>query len=63
MSAQRIEYFCDLLADVQAAVEEAGVREQDQGLVLAALIESDAANGLRKALLDLAEATRRAGRA
>ncbi len=63
MSLQRIEYFRDLLADACAALEETGVEPQDHALVLAALIESDAANGIRKALLDLTEATRKAGRA
>jgi len=47
----RLEYFKDLSADCAHAVVELGIEEEHQGVVIAALIQSDSYNGLRKALL------------
>ena len=47
----RSEYFKDLIADCIHAVDEMGVTEEHQGVVIAALIQSDSYNGLRKAML------------
>lgn len=47
----RSEYFKDLLIDCLEAVDEMGVAEAQQGVVIAALIQSDSCNGLRKAML------------
>jgi hypothetical protein len=47
----RLEYFKDLIADCAQAVDELGIEEEHQGVVIAALIQSDSYNGLRKALL------------
>jgi hypothetical protein len=47
----RQAYFDDLLNDCLNAVEEARIPEEQQGVVMAALIQSDSYNGLRKALL------------
>lgn len=62
MSLQRTEYFEDLLDDARTAVEQVGANPQEAAMLMAALISSDALNGIRKALLEVAEATRRAGR-
>lgn len=51
MSAMRREYFKDVLEDALAVCEEIGIEPEDQGAVIAALIQSDSLNGLRKALL------------
>jgi len=50
MSARKI-YFDDLLKDCLEAVIEADIPEDQQPAVIAALIQSDSLNGLRKALL------------
>ena len=47
----RAEYFKDLLVDCVEAVDEIGITEDQQGAVIAALIQSDSYNGLRKAVL------------
>lgn len=47
----RAEYFKDLLVDCVEAVDEIGITEDQQGVVIAALIQSDSYNGLRKAML------------
>jgi hypothetical protein len=44
-------YFQDLLEDCLNAVLEMEIPEEHQGVVIAALIQSDSYNGLRKALL------------
>lgn len=44
-------YFQDLLEDCINAVFEAEIPPDQQGVVIAALIQSDSYNGLRKALL------------
>lgn len=51
MSAMRKEYFRDLLRDCLDICEEMEIDPEDQGAVIAALIQSDSTNGLRKALL------------
>jgi hypothetical protein len=53
MSARQA-YYEDLLEDCMNAVIETGVPEDQQGVVIAALIQSDSYNGLRKALLQAA---------
>ncbi len=50
MSARKA-YFDDLLNDCIDAVHEAGIPPEKQPVVIAALIQSDSLNGLRKALL------------
>jgi len=47
----RTEYFKDLLADCTQAVDEMDITKEHQGVVIAALIQSDSYNGLRKAVL------------
>lgn len=47
----RSEYFKDLIADCVQAVDDLGIDEEHQGVVIAALIQSDSYNGLRKAML------------
>jgi hypothetical protein len=47
----RAEYFKDLLVDCIDAVDEVGVAPEQQGIVIAALIQSDSYNGMRKAML------------
>lgn len=61
MSLARMEYFKDVLRDVAEAM---GGEEKmlDAPEVAAALVLSDAINGHRKALLDVSEALRVAGR-
>ena len=51
MSAMRQEYFKDLLRDCMEVCEEMGIEPEDQGPVIAALVQSDSLNGLRKAML------------
>ena len=52
MSIQRSEYFKDVVADAETA--------SPAPEVIAALITSDALNGIRKSMLDLADAIRTA---
>ena len=47
----RVEYYKDLLADCIDAVDQMEISEEHQGVVIAALIQSDSYNGLRKAML------------
>lgn len=49
----RQAYFDDLLNDCLNSVEEAGIPEEQKGVVVAALIQSDSYNGLRKALIQV----------
>ena len=58
MAFARVEYFKELLSDCIDAVIEMEIPEDQQGAVIAALINSDSTNGLRKAMLQ-AEANRR----
>lgn len=51
MSGLRREYFKDVLGDAIAVCEEMKIDPEDQGAVIAALIQSDSLNGLRKAML------------
>lgn len=53
----RSEYFKDLLADCVHAVADLGISEEHQGVVIAALIQSDSYNGLRKAMLQATSPT------
>ena len=53
----RAEYFKDLLVDCVEAVDEIGITEDQQGVVIAALIQSDSYNGLRKAMLQATSPT------
>jgi hypothetical protein len=53
MSARQA-YYEDLLEDCMNAVLEIGIPEEHQGVVIAALIQSDSYNGLRKAVLQAA---------
>ena len=47
----RQEYFDDLLNDCKDAIAKADLEPEDEGMVMAAMILSDAINGLRKAIL------------
>ena len=47
-------YFQDLLEDCLNAVLEMEIPEEHQGVVIAALIQSDSYNGMRKAILHAA---------
>lgn len=51
MAQARFEYFKDLLTDCIEAVVEMEIPEEQQGIVIAALIYSDSYNGMRKAVL------------
>ncbi len=64
MSLQRQEYFEDLINDALVVLERRWPEHDvaDQPEVVAALIVSDALNGMRKSLLDLSEAVRSVGR-
>lgn len=64
MSLQRQEYFEDLINDAMVVLERRWPEHDvaDQPEVVAALIVSDALNGMRKSMLDLSEAVRSAGR-
>lgn len=62
MSGQRQDYFRDLLHDCEAVCEEFNICADDRALVVAALIVSDGANGVRKALLTVGGAGRFGGR-
>ena len=54
----RSEYFKDLIADCIQAVDEIGVTEEYRGTIIAALIQSDSYNGMRKAMLQALAAQR-----
>lgn len=60
MSLARMEYFKDVLRDVTEAMGGEN-KMLDAPEVAAALVLSDALNGLRKAVLDLSESTRHRG--
>ncbi len=64
MSLQRQEYFEDLINDALVVLERRWPEHDvaDQPEVVAALIVSDALNGMRKSMLDLSEAVRSVGR-
>lgn len=64
MSLQRQEYFEDLINDAMVVLERRWPEHDvaDQPEVVAALIVSDALNGMRKSMLDLSEAVRSVGR-
>ena len=47
----RSDYFKDLIVDAVEAVDELGIPADQQGVIIAALIQSDSYNGVRKALL------------
>lgn len=51
MSGLRREYMKDVLSDARAVCEEMGIKPEDQGVVIAALIQSDSFNGVRKAMM------------
>lgn len=51
MSGLRREYMKDVLQDALAVCEDVGIPLEDQGVVIAALIQSDSYNGIRKAML------------
>ncbi len=58
MNARR-EYLEDLLVDCMDAARD--VPEQHQGVIIAALVLSDSLNGLRKAILQMANPRQRQG--
>jgi len=64
VSLQRQEYFEDLINDALVVLERRWPEHDvaDQPEVVAALIVSDALNGMRKSMLDLSEAVRSVGR-
>ena len=47
----RSEYFKFLITDCLQAVSDLDIDEEHRGVVIAALIQSDSYNGLRKAML------------
>lgn len=51
MSLSRTEYFRDLLEDCYTAARQCRIAPEDEATVVAAMIQSDSLNGLRKALL------------
>ena len=53
----RSEYFKDLITDCVHAVNELDIDEEHQGVIIAALIQSDSYNGLRKAMLQATSPT------
>ena len=53
----RVEYYKDLLADWIDAVDQMEISEEHQGVVIAALIQSDSYNGIRKAVLQATSPT------
>lgn len=60
MSGQRRDYFMDLLEDCDAVCERMAIVDpEDRAVVFAALIQSDAINGVRKALLTIGGPQRR----
>ena len=54
----RSEYFKFLITDCVQAVDDLGIDEEHRGVVIAALIQSDSYNGLRKAMLQALAAQR-----
>jgi metal-responsive CopG/Arc/MetJ family transcriptional regulator len=54
----RSEYFKDLIVDCVQAVDDLDIDEEHQGVVIAALIQSDSYNGMRKAMLQALAAQR-----
>lgn len=50
MSLSRTEYFKDLLGDCFDAVRQQDVAPEDEAMLVAALIQSDSYNGIRKAM-------------
>jgi metal-responsive CopG/Arc/MetJ family transcriptional regulator len=54
----RSEYFRDLIADCVQAVDDLDIDEEHQGAIIAALIQSDSYNGMRKAMLQALAAQR-----
>lgn len=50
MSISRTEYFKDLLGDCFEAVRQQDVAPEDEAMLVAALIQSDSYNGIRKAV-------------
>jgi hypothetical protein len=51
MSIARREYFADVLSDALQVCKEMNIDPAAHALVAAALIQSDALNGLRKAIV------------
>jgi len=62
--SSRQQYFIDLLRDCDEAAEQfhGGMNEEQHLQVMTALILSDSLNGVRRALLDVADAVRTGGR-
>lgn len=62
--SSRQQYFIDLLKDCDDAAEEfhGGLDAEQQLRLITALILSDSLNGVRRALLDVADAVRTGGR-
>ena len=54
----RSEYFKFLITDCLQAVSDLDIDEEHRGVVIAALIQSDSYNGLRKAMLQALAAQR-----
>lgn len=52
MSSRR-EYIDDLLQMCSDAVKDAGISQEDEAKIVAALVLSDSINGLRKAMLQV----------
>lgn len=51
MSGLRREYMKDVLQDALAVCQDLQIEPEDVGAVVAALIESDSFNGIRKAMM------------
>ena len=62
MTASRVEYFSDLIADCTDVASRAGVNEADMPVFVAALVLCDGMNGLRKALLTAPSSSERPDR-
>lgn len=63
--SSRQQYFIDLLRDCDAALMEhygTGLSDEQHMQLTTALIFSDSLNGVRRALLDVADAVRTGGR-
>ncbi len=54
----RSDYFKDLIVDCVDAVDELDIPLEQQGVIIAALIQSDSYNGMRKAMLQALAAQR-----
>ncbi len=54
----RSDYFKDLIVDCVDAVDELDIPLEQQGAIIAALIQSDSYNGMRKAMLQALAAQR-----